>query len=53
MILPFILGPDPSVTIGEVLDPLSDPSCNMHLLVLIVDCVVGHLFPELIVIPDP
>lgn len=46
---PFILGPDPSKTLGEALDPLSSAPCNVHLVLLLLDCIVVTLFPELAV----
>ncbi|KAF8898503.1 PXA domain-containing protein [Infundibulicybe gibba] len=45
--LPFLLGPDPSLTLGAALDPLSSPECNIHLVVIIIDRILALLFPEL------
>ena len=46
--LPFILGPDPSATLGTALDPLTSAPCNVHLVVMILDRVMVSLFPELL-----
>jgi len=48
-LMPLVLGPDPSKTLGLALDPLSSAPCNVHLVVLLLDCVVVALFPELAV----
>ena len=47
--MPLILGPDPSKTLGEALDPLNSAPCNVHLLLILLDCIVAMLFPELVV----
>ena len=44
---PIVLGPDPSKTLGEALDPLSSATCNVHLVLMLLDCIVVTLFPEL------
>ncbi|KAF9455561.1 PXA domain-containing protein, partial [Collybia nuda] len=38
----------PSGTLGHALDPLSSPQCNVHLALLLLDCILGTLFPELL-----
>jgi hypothetical protein len=43
----ILLGPDPTRTVQETIDPFSDQACNMHLLVFILDLVLLTLFPEL------
>ncbi|KAJ6627182.1 PXA domain-containing protein [Mycena sp. CBHHK59/15] len=47
-ILPLLLGADPSATLAAALDPLTSRECNVHLIVLLLDCVIGTLFPELL-----
>nr|GAT47903.1 predicted protein [Mycena chlorophos] len=47
-ILPLLLGPDPSSTIASAIDPLSSRECNVHLVMLLLDCIIGTLFPELL-----
>ncbi|KAF8167887.1 PXA domain-containing protein [Crassisporium funariophilum] len=47
LLLPVLLGPDPSKTLGSALDPLSDAQCNLHLAVFLLDRVLVGLFPEL------
>ncbi|KAK7058770.1 hypothetical protein VNI00_001394 [Paramarasmius palmivorus] len=47
-LLPLLLGPDPSATLGAALDPLSSVPCNVHLMVLILDRIFITLFPELV-----
>ncbi|KAJ7102177.1 PXA domain-containing protein [Mycena belliarum] len=47
-ILPLALGPDPSETIAAALDPLTNRECNVHLVMLLLDCILGTLFPELL-----
>ncbi|KAF7306701.1 PXA domain-containing protein [Mycena indigotica] len=46
-ILPLFLGPDPSMTLATAIDPLSSRECNVHLIMLLLDCIIGTLFPEL------
>jgi hypothetical protein len=46
---PLVLGPDPSKTLGEALDPLGSTPCNVHLVLMLLDCIVVTLFPELAV----
>lgn len=46
--MPLVLGPDPAETLGRALDPLSSAPCNVHLVLLLLDCVLGTLFPELL-----
>ncbi|KAI0321118.1 PXA domain-containing protein [Amylostereum chailletii] len=48
-IAPILLGPPAarSQTLDGLLDPLSDPACNTHLFVLILDQVLLALFPEM------
>ncbi|PPQ98871.1 hypothetical protein CVT24_003502 [Panaeolus cyanescens] len=47
LVAPILLGPDPSATLGAALDPLSDPQCNLRLVVFLLDRVLLALFPEL------
>ncbi|KAK7064436.1 PXA domain-containing protein [Favolaschia claudopus] len=47
-VLPLLLGSDPTQTLAAALDPLSSRECNVHLVILILDCVIGTLFPELL-----
>ncbi|KAJ7462626.1 PXA domain-containing protein [Mycena galericulata] len=47
-ILPLVLGSDPTETLAAALDPLTSRECNVHLLVLLLDCIIGTLFPELL-----
>lgn len=47
-LMPLVLGPDPAETLGRALDPLSSAPCNVHLVLLLLDCVLGTLFPELL-----
>ncbi|KAL1739303.1 hypothetical protein HDZ31DRAFT_69078, partial [Schizophyllum fasciatum] len=47
-LLPYLLGPDMPATIGSALDPFSDATCNMHLVVVILERVLCELFPELV-----
>lgn len=45
-----ILGPDSAAqrrTISDILDPLSSPECNVHLLILLFDAILLCIFPEL------
>jgi len=45
-----VLGPKSSTgreTIEEALGPLSSPSCNAHLLLLLLDLMIVTVFPEL------
>ncbi|KAJ7139874.1 PXA domain-containing protein [Mycena epipterygia] len=46
--LPLVLGSDPSETMAAALDPLTSRECNVHLVVLLLDCIIGTLFPELL-----
>lgn len=46
--MPYLMGLDASATIGGALDAFSDGACNMHLVVLILERVLGELFPELV-----
>ncbi|KAJ7835299.1 PXA domain-containing protein [Mycena leptocephala] len=47
-VLPLILGSDPSETLAAALDPLTSRECNVHLVMLLLDCIIGTLFPELL-----
>ncbi|KAJ6604402.1 hypothetical protein DFH09DRAFT_1354165 [Mycena vulgaris] len=47
-ILPLVLGADPSEALAVALDPLTSRECNVHLVMLLLDCVIGTLFPELL-----
>ncbi|KAG6831251.1 hypothetical protein H0H92_011761 [Tricholoma furcatifolium] len=46
-LLPLLLGPDPTKTLGAAIDPLSSAPCNVHLVLFLIDLVVLELFPEL------
>ncbi|KAG8994576.1 hypothetical protein FRB90_000391 [Tulasnella sp. 427] len=46
-VLPYPLSNQ--ATTSLILDPLSSPECNMHLIVLIIDLVLVTLFPEIAV----
>ncbi|KAJ7783508.1 PXA domain-containing protein [Mycena maculata] len=47
-ILPLVLGSDPTETLAAALDPLTSRECNVHLVILLLDCIIGTLFPELL-----
>ncbi|KAJ6519576.1 PXA domain-containing protein [Mycena sanguinolenta] len=47
-VLPLVLGSDPTETLAAALDPLTSRECNVHLVVLLMDCIIGTLFPELL-----
>ena len=47
LLLPILLGPDPSTTLSAALDPLSSVQCNHHLVVFLLDRILIGLFPEL------
>jgi hypothetical protein len=47
LLLPILLGPDPSSTLSTALDPLSSAQCNHHLVVFLLDRILIGLFPEL------
>ena len=47
LLLPILLGPDPSSTMKAALDPLSNAQCNHHLVVFLLDRILIGLFPEL------
>ncbi|PPQ67374.1 hypothetical protein CVT25_005953 [Psilocybe cyanescens] len=47
LLLPLLLGPDPSKTLEAALDPLSDLQCNLRLVVFLLDRILVGLFPEL------
>ncbi|KAJ6574886.1 PXA domain-containing protein [Mycena capillaripes] len=47
-ILPLVLGSDPSETLAAALDPLTSRECNVHLVMFLLDCIIGTLFPELL-----
>ncbi|KAJ3989396.1 PXA domain-containing protein [Lentinula detonsa] len=44
---PLLLGPNPSDTISTALEPLESRECNVHLIMLLLDQIMGVLFPEL------
>ncbi|KAG7450305.1 uncharacterized protein BT62DRAFT_927622 [Guyanagaster necrorhizus] len=44
---PILLGSDPSVALKSAIDPLTSTSCNVHLIMMILDRVIIALFPEL------
>ncbi|KAG8953861.1 hypothetical protein FRC04_001491 [Tulasnella sp. 424] len=46
-VLPYPLSSQ--ATTSLILDPLSSPECNMHLMILIIDLVLVTLFPEIAV----
>ncbi|KAK0208541.1 PXA domain-containing protein [Desarmillaria ectypa] len=46
-LIPILLGSDPSVTLKSAIDPLMSTSCNVHLVMMILDRIVIALFPEL------
>jgi len=52
---PLLLGPSScddstqSTTISGILDPFADAQMNSHLLINILDAVVGTILPELLV----
>jgi len=44
--------PDPRLALARhLLRPLSSHTANVHLFLLIIDLVIGHVFPELVVPP--
>ena len=46
----LVLGPDSATqrrTISDILDPLSSPECNVHLLIMLFDAILLAIFPEL------
>ncbi|KAF5377012.1 hypothetical protein D9757_007719 [Collybiopsis confluens] len=45
---PLLLGPRPSDTISAALEPLESRECNVHLIMVLLDRIVGVLFPELL-----
>ncbi|KAF7339681.1 PXA domain-containing protein [Mycena sanguinolenta] len=47
-VLPLVLGSDPTETLAAALDPLTSRECNVHLVVLLLDCIIGTLFPDLL-----
>ncbi|KAJ6509280.1 PXA domain-containing protein [Mycena vitilis] len=47
-VLPLILGSDPTETLAAALDPLTSRECNVHLVMMLLDCIIGTLFPELL-----
>jgi len=47
LLLPILLGPDPSSTMSAALDPLSNAQCNHHLVIFLLDRILIGLFPEL------
>ncbi|KAJ4487887.1 PXA domain-containing protein [Lentinula aciculospora] len=44
---PLLLGPHPSDTISTALEPLESRECNVHLIISLLDRILGALFPEL------
>ncbi|PBK77026.1 hypothetical protein ARMSODRAFT_1012229 [Armillaria solidipes] len=46
-LIPILLGSDPSVTLKSAIDPLTSTSCNVHLVMMILDRIIIALFPEL------
>ena len=47
---PVLLGATPADrarTLDALLDPLASPACNTHLVVMLLDCVLLAVFPEL------
>ncbi|TFY58638.1 hypothetical protein EVG20_g8074, partial [Dentipellis fragilis] len=50
ILAPILLGPTPediATTLGAVLDPFGSKECNTHLFILVLDLLLGTLFPEL------
>ncbi|KAJ7357113.1 PXA domain-containing protein [Mycena albidolilacea] len=47
-VLPLVLGSDPTDTLAAALDPLMSRECNVHLVILLLDAIIGTLFPELL-----
>ena len=47
LVLPVLLGADPSHTLEEALNPLSNEECNLRLVVFVLDRLLLALFPEL------
>lgn len=45
--LPFLLGPQPQLTLAAALDPLSSAPCNVHLILMILDRILMAVFPEM------
>ncbi|KAF9075228.1 PXA domain-containing protein [Rhodocollybia butyracea] len=43
----LLLGPYPSDTISAALEPLENRECNFHLIMILLDSILGVLFPEL------
>jgi hypothetical protein len=46
-VAPVLLGPSPERMLEEVINPLGDAACNMHLAVFIVDALLLSIFPEM------
>ncbi|PBL00812.1 hypothetical protein ARMGADRAFT_956923 [Armillaria gallica] len=46
-LIPILLGSDSSVTLKSAIDPLTSTSCNVHLVMIILDRIIIALFPEL------
>ncbi|KAG0697782.1 PXA domain-containing protein [Suillus ampliporus] len=46
-VAPVLLGPSPERTLEEIIDPLTDATCNMHLAVFIMDALLLSIFPEM------
>ncbi|KAG1757932.1 PXA domain-containing protein [Suillus lakei] len=44
---PVLLGPSPERTVEEIVSPLNDAACNMHLAVFIMDALLLSIFPEM------
>lgn len=47
LVAPVLLGPSPERTLEEIINPLDDPACNMHLVVFIMDALLLSIFPEM------
>lgn len=43
----ILLGSSPVASLKAVIDPLSDNTCNIHLVVFLFDAVLLTVFPEL------
>ncbi|KAG2123573.1 PXA domain-containing protein [Suillus clintonianus] len=46
-LVPVLLGSSPERTIEDIISPLDDAACNMHLAILLVDALLLSIFPEM------
>ncbi|KAG2345260.1 hypothetical protein BDR05DRAFT_908607 [Suillus weaverae] len=44
---PVLLGPSPERTVEDIISPLCDAACNVHLAVFIMDALFLSIFPEM------